>query len=130
MRRRQPLSRYAWGLALGAQCALMVGSVAAIRFGWVLALLLLLPLPWMARGSAYAHAANSLLVLPVLGGLIVFLDQPSLRVLAVFAAVAFVASVLYVKWLAVERRAALAARTESSGAAAPAETPGPGRPES
>lgn len=92
--------------ALAAQGVLAAGLIAIGPAGWIPGLLVLIPLWPMWRGSAYAHAANSLLVLVVLGGLLVFREQMLVRLLCLVAAADFVACVLYVRWSARERAAA------------------------
>ena len=107
------LSLYAWWLAVLAQLGLMFGAAIGLPGGWLMALVLALPMPWMLPRSRYAHAANSLVIVVVLGALMVFLDQPVARALAYVGALAFTGSVLFVKWNAVERRAELGVRKGS-----------------
>ncbi len=121
MKRLSEIARFA---ALGLHLLLIAGLVAWCGWlpGTLLSLPLLTPLPGLLRRRSYtAGWATMLLVFYVAGLLAEGVAMPGRRgigtLLSVVAALDFVSLVLFVR-LTARERLALAAQTESSGAAA------------
>ncbi len=85
--------------------------------GGLLSLPLLLPMMGSLRARSYTAAWGSMLVLFYVGGYLVEYRSGSAGALwlSALATLAFCASLLFVKWRAVETRSAPSARTAPSG---------------
>lgn len=113
-------SHLAAALAALGYATLIVGQFAVLGplFGVLLGLPLAWPMLGLLRRRRYTAAWASMLVLFYLGGwLIEYRGGLGAGLwLSVAALTAFCASLVYVKWAAVEDRAALAAQKGSTGA--------------
>ena len=113
-------TRWAWRIALGTHVALIAGLplVAGVGLGLALGVPLLAALPGLWRGRAYTFGWCSMLIVFYVGGLVVAAKTtpatyPQWLALSITGAAEFVALVLYVRFLRVDRLRAEAAQAKT-----------------